>query len=193
MINYKWDVYQFVSGLELRSLFFIILFFFMQLFSVPILPIYKFHFRCGCGCVYGVKFVPIWNDNLCQCSMPYNFSFYLLHYKVSHAKQTTRNQPYCTTNREYHHQLILNLIVHFHTTMKSQKITRKDSNSSNKKATAAAAVLLIIFRLENLQKYIILFSLYPHLCAHYVHNTHIVWKWGHLCWINECDPYVPQP
>lgn len=94
-----------------------------------------------------------------------------------------------TTNREYHHQLILSLIVHFHTTMKSQKFTGKDSNSSNKEA--AAAVSLIIFRLESLQKYIILFSLYPHLCAHYVH-THFVWKWGHLCWINECDPYLSR-
>lgn len=49
MINYKWDVYQFVSGFELRSLFFI-RFFFIQLFLHPLfsLPIFTFHFKCGC-------------------------------------------------------------------------------------------------------------------------------------------------
>lgn len=111
MINYKWDVYQFVSGFELRSLFFI-RFFFIQLFLHPLfsLPIFTFHFKCGC-ILYCMKSNSFQFEMItCISVVRRTISVILSAPLQSFTCETNNKKPYCiqhdTTNREYHHQLI---------------------------------------------------------------------------------------
>lgn len=135
MINYKWDVYQFVSGFELRSLFFILHSsnFSFHFFFLPTFTFGFVFFFSVCWESKSFQFETI----ACVCVSFTITVIYMSHCrstKVSHTKQITRN--YCTTNRVSSSSLVIYLIVHFHITMMSQKITREDSNSCNKNSNS---------------------------------------------------------